>query len=436
MPINKISIRNFMSLKALTLEPGKLNVIKGKNRLGKTAILKAIQAALTGKIDPSQVTTDEKTCEISIELESHGSKVQVTRTMNGGKSSVEVKKNGQAVNRAAAFLQDLIPDVFAFNPVEFFLLPPRERRRYLASLCGKFSVEDLRPIGTFLGPVDLSKIEDPAEYLDTVAKGIFQQRSTIETERRQMKGAAEALEKEIPEDLLTVEPEAFAKAQREAQDMRTKAAVAKEQAEAKLRQFAQGEKELDEINEQIRQLTARREEVIKQLAGKSAAEDALKTAAAKLKAAEAHCQDLAPKMEAVIKAKEARRKREQEAELKAKHEKMTEALEYIRKDLYAKIAAPLKKLGVEIAEDGSITKDGVAIDNLNDEQRLRLAVDLARRLNNKIGLICIDGLESLDSQRREELMQQIEADDSVQWFLTQVSDDAKLVVETAQNVAL
>ena len=51
--------------------------------------------------------------------------------------------------------------------------------------------------------------------------------------------------------------------------------------------------------------------------------------------------------------------------------------------------------GLSIAGD-SILLDGVDLDRKSEAERLRLAVDLARRLNEKSKLLIVDGLERVD----------------------------------------
>ena len=55
MKITLLTIKNFLKLKDIEIRPSKTNIIVGKNRQGKTSILKAIQAAFDGKLDEKNI---------------------------------------------------------------------------------------------------------------------------------------------------------------------------------------------------------------------------------------------------------------------------------------------------------------------------------------------------------------------------------------------
>ena len=69
MKITKLHIVNFLKLKDVEMNPSKTNVIVGKNKQGKTSIIKALQAAFDGKLDPSAIHVGADKAEITVELD-------------------------------------------------------------------------------------------------------------------------------------------------------------------------------------------------------------------------------------------------------------------------------------------------------------------------------------------------------------------------------
>jgi len=65
--------------------------------------------------------------------------------------------------------------------------------------------------------------------------------------------------------------------------------------------------------------------------------------------------------------------------------------------------------------------DGVSLDQLSGQERLFFAVEVARRLNAKSKLICVDGLEVLDRKHRHAFIEQA-TKDGYQLIATRVVD--------------
>lgn len=65
--------------------------------------------------------------------------------------------------------------------------------------------------------------------------------------------------------------------------------------------------------------------------------------------------------------------------------------------------------------------DGVSLDQLSGQERLFFAVEIARRLNAKSKLLCVDGLEALDADHRRAFIERATAD-GFQLIATRVAD--------------
>jgi hypothetical protein len=65
--------------------------------------------------------------------------------------------------------------------------------------------------------------------------------------------------------------------------------------------------------------------------------------------------------------------------------------------------------------------DGVSLDQLSGQERLFFAVEIARRLNAKSKLLCVDGLEALDAEHRKAFIERA-TEGGFQLIATRVSD--------------
>lgn len=87
------------------------------------------------------------------------------------------------------------------------------------------------------------------------------------------------------------------------------------------------------------------------------------------------------------------------------------------KELLSKVNLPVDGLG--ISDDGFITIDGLPIKNKSTGEQLEIALDIAKATAGELKVICVDRLESLDPESKEELFKQIE-NDGYQYILTDV----------------
>lgn len=86
--------------------------------------------------------------------------------------------------------------------------------------------------------------------------------------------------------------------------------------------------------------------------------------------------------------------------------------------LLQEIKLPIKGLGIN--DQMQITIDDLPITNLSTSRQIKLALDIARATTGDLKLICIDRFESLDTDQREIMLQEI-ANDDYQYFITEVT---------------
>jgi len=98
-------------------------------------------------------------------------------------------------------------------------------------------------------------------------------------------------------------------------------------------------------------------------------------------------------------------------------------------ELLMQTELPIK--GLSINNKGIVTINELPISNLSTSQQIRVCIAIAKAIakNTILKLICVDKLECLDSDVREEFLQQIEEEVDYQFFVTIVTEGA-LKIET------
>ena len=127
MKIAKITIHNFLRLKDVEMNPSHTNVIVGKNKQGKTSILKAIRTAFTGDADSTSIRIGEGKAEITVELDD----LNIKRTINEKGNYLDISnKQGMKMPAPQKYLDGIL-GTFSFNPIEFFEKKATDRKKYL-----------------------------------------------------------------------------------------------------------------------------------------------------------------------------------------------------------------------------------------------------------------------------------------------------------------
>ena len=113
MKIKRLQIRNFLGLREIDIIAKDVNVFKGKNRQGKTSLLKAIEAAFVSGNQADKIRKGEDSASILIELD----EAYISRTIPAsGKPSLTVcDTNGEDIKRPQEYLDSIVGG-FAFNP--------------------------------------------------------------------------------------------------------------------------------------------------------------------------------------------------------------------------------------------------------------------------------------------------------------------------------
>lgn len=427
MKITKLTIHNFLKLKDVEMNPSATNVIVGKNKQGKTSILKAIRAAFTGDADSTSIRVGENKAEITVELDD----INIRRTITEKGNNLSVtNKEGLSYPAPQKFLDGIL-GTFSFNPIEFFEKKPTERKKYLLNAI-KLTItqEELANYtGELLNGLDYSA--HALEVVEQARKWYYDKRTIANSEVSKKEKALQDLTEKIPEGFnpKTVSEEEIAKLR----DAITKDEQEKIKAEnhaTNLRSLQNREMEIKgEIANLEQKLKAVQADIVDATKITFDYSDDMALGAAR---------DTLAKLESqrdivftVKRAEEVRGELTTAMAEAAKLDTVVKALaKEIPQDLINKAALPVEGLTIE-GDDLFI--NGVNIDNLSSSEQLKFGLQVVRALNGDFKVICVDGIESLDKESFEFFLKEAEADD-YQYFVTRVDGNGahSIVVEDGE----
>ena len=174
MKIVKMTVNNFLKLKDIEINPSHSNVIVGKNKQGKTSILKAIRTAFTGDADSTSIRMGESKAEITLELDD----LIIHRSITEKGNYLDVSnKEGFKVPSPQKYLNGILGQ-FSFNPIEFFDLKAVDRKKYLLNAIDLKITQD--ELATYTGE-KLAGLDYNAHALEVVeqARKYYYEKRTI-----------------------------------------------------------------------------------------------------------------------------------------------------------------------------------------------------------------------------------------------------------------
>lgn len=263
MSVVKLTIKNFLSVQDVEINPGKVNQIVGKNNQGKTTILKALEFAFKGSTDGSLVKHGEDSAEVIVELDNE---MTIRRRINSsGKQSVAVTKGGFKADSPQSFLASLF-DGMSFNPLE--ILNTKTRSAFiLKALNLHLTIDELAEITGIeskeFPPLDYEK-ENALVIIEQAYKYFYQRRAEANRLFSEKKTRWETYKADLPEDINP--PKSRNQIQAEVEQLKSEKAVAetiKAEIEREHQEVANinkkcvlYEEELQKINREIEALKA------------------------------------------------------------------------------------------------------------------------------------------------------------------------------------
>lgn len=419
MKISLVTIRDIMGIRELEFKPGAgFTEIVGKNGLGKTSVLEAIKSIVKGGHDATLLRDGAEKGEIVLVLDDN---TEIKKTVRAHTSNVEIKRDGKRQARPAELIRSLA-DQLSTNPVEFLTAKEDDRVSiFLQSVPLKVDAAYLKQITGV--EVEGADRLHAYQVLETVHDQVYDDRTgtnrAIDEKEKTMRQLRQAMP-DAPAGVVGGEEELEAKLTQ----LDTQKDTSLEDVRTKLQTF------VDQMNEQIATVSREKDEKIEELqrqidtlrSDKVAAVEVLRsritsvTAKAEAKRTEIRTTNAADRQPietqlAVLRTnRNAAAKREQtletittmEAELEqlrqdaARQNKALDDIDRYKSDLLKTLPIP----GMEV-RSGKIYRDNVVFDRLNTQQRVDIAVDIAKLRAGELGVVCVDGIECMDADMFE-----------------------------------
>ncbi|MEY8688407.1 MAG: AAA family ATPase [Leptothrix sp. (in: b-proteobacteria)] len=417
MKINHIKISNILGIDSLEFDAGQFNTIAGTNGAGKTSVLEAIKAALRSGHDATLLRAGAEKGEVVLVLDNGGT---ITKRVGADTSTSKVAgPDGKASAKPAAALQQLT-DLLSVNPVDFLLAPARDRARYLLEAMPlEADAEHLQKI------TGVQVAQSPGVHalaiIDAVRKQVYDDRTGTNRAVREKDATINQLRAAMPPAPGGIDGDEDALLQQLA-DLDTARDTTLAKIDRQLTKMrADHEAKLDALRQQI---DAERAAFADVLARANGAADKARTERAE------RAGPIGSALQSIRTHREAFTRRtatlatielmqSELATLQADAEKQTAALAAVdqyKADLLGQLPIP----GIEV-RDGEVFRDGVAFDRLNTAAQVQIAVDLAKLRAGRLGVACVDRLESLDTATFEAFKAAaLQAD--LQLFVTRVTD--------------
>lgn len=428
MKIAKLTIHNFLKLKDVEINPTHTNVIVGKNKQGKTSILKAIRTAFDGKVDASSIRIGETKAEITVELDD----LTIRRSITEKGNYLDISNaDGMKMPAPQKYLDGIL-GTFSFNPIEFFDKKPVERKKYLLNAI-KLTINQ-EQLAEYTGEPLIGLDYENTHALEIVAqakKWYYDKRTVANAEVTKKKKALEELSAQIPSDFKPGDVS-------EEQIAAFRAAIQKDKEEA-IKMTANNEaitklrEQETEIDLEIERLQKRKVSIQDEILAKTEMKFDVSDPVA-MQAAEDALASLESKRELVYTVKRADEVRG-ELDIAVKEATKLDGIvkrldKEIPDDLIAKANLPIEGL---VIEGDEILINGVSVDNMSTSEQLRLGLQVVRALNGQFKVICVDGIEALDKESFEFFLNEVK-DDDYQYFVTRVEGDTphSIVVEDGE----
>ncbi len=416
MKLTRIQIRNFMGLKEIDIKPKDVNLINGRNRQGKTSLLKAIEAAFQSGDQTAKIRKGESSAELLVELDG----LYVSRNINLGEKSTlsVVDGNGEILKSPQGFLDSVVGG-FSFNPAEFFMMDGKKQRQYLLeSLQMKLAPDDVtewtgRAIPTKFAPMAFAQ-NHGLILLQRIAKWYYDARTAVNREVDRLMKAGQEQAKLVPADfdLESYDPNGL---------------------QGLYEQVRQGENNNSRMATMESKQTDLSREILR-------LEKELRLRRSELSTLEAEYKDMRVvelgDLELQIASfEETRRNAEATEKLvdlraeyfiqKTEQNELDRIVKFLGNDAVAKMSERVKwpDTGMEL----QVTEDGLLFDNkafemLSGAEQIQVSLSIAKALNGDFNIVCVDGVERLDTETFNTFVAQMEADASTQYFVTQVGD--------------
>jgi energy-coupling factor transporter ATP-binding protein EcfA2 len=409
MKISKISISNILGIESLEFNPGKITIIEGKNGSGKTSILESIKAALKSGTDATLLKQGAKEGEVVLVFDDG---TTLIRKLNqSGKANLALTDaQGHIIPKPQSYL-DGIYDLLSVNPITFLTADKKNRTQILLET---LPLELPKELWNVMPEKMLFKIDEkghPLEVLATMNKTIFDERTIQNRQLKEKQASAKQLELTLS-NVEIGDPNEIGELEQKLNDWE------KQLIDYQGKIQAESQKELQELQDEYNtKRGAVKDKHVRQNMELNNTYDEktiiVKERLAVLRQLDKQTFAIEQTKKTIVEYQEEVKTRES---LSSELTTALAKLDAIKLSMLQNL--PIE--GLEIVE-GEIYRHGIAFDRLNMAQQVELAIELARLRAGKLGLICVDGLERLDSETFNEFKTKA-IESSLQMFVCRVTN--------------
>lgn len=371
----KLEVERFKRIRAveITPDPNSSTVtIAGRNAQGKSSVIDAIWAALSGAAAVKGTSTTrpirdgENSARVTVDL----GDIVVTRTWSGEKTALKVEsKDGAKYSSPQRMLDEMVGRL-SFDPLAFASLPSKDQQSEL------------------LGLVELPF--DPA-VLAGQRKSAFDERTDVGRTVKQLKGQLDGFPEigdDVPDEPVSVA--ALVAELDTARELEVSIEVANDEIATARNILAETDRAISELREKENRWLEKLEETKARLAGLPDRID-IEPIRSRI--------DNAETINAGVRRKQERQQvLDQLEDWREKQDALTARIADLDKTREAGLAAaefPVPGLGFD---DDGVTLDGVPFAQASAAEQLRVSVAMAMALNPKVRIIRITDGSLLDSE--------------------------------------
>jgi myosin heavy subunit len=486
MRISSLELKNCLAITELKFKPGKITLIDGTGKQGKTSILESIQKLFTNESErPEFVHTGAEKSETYAILD-NGTSIKKYVNNQNKVTTVNVEKDGMKFKSAETVLKSMINEN-QLNPINLISMEDEKLSEYILSIIPiKVTTEDLEKwIGET--PVNIDLNQHGLQVCKAVEKYLYDKRTDVNREVSHLKIQISDIQRKLPEKYnpedwrnksLSEKYEEIRKAnennqkikeqqniadssEREIENLRTKCKVEitdvkekytnkkadkentikeKNDLIEKLKQeIALIQKEVDNIDDNCKEEVKTVTEKYTKLAEERKAETEIANKYVKenktvdIESLEKEHKEIEDMKMHIRTADDLKEKEKQLKEKEIEANTLSKNVELMRnKPMELLLKAKMPVEGISVNNDGIVLINNRPIKNLSGTERIQFALDIVRASAGELKTILINGFEALSPSDQEEFIKSC-TNDEFQYIITRVTDGLLRMLEINEN---
>jgi len=451
LTITRIEAKNLLKFVDFSVTPGKVTKFSGSNDQGKTSALRLAEIAMRGSTNPHVIHQGAEKGEVTVEFSDD---TKLRRSFSGAGQYIKITdEKGRVIPSPQKYLDNLLGEYreHQFNPIGWLDLPPKEQIRLLLNAIHVTvtPAEITAAIG-FDAPLTIDYSKHGLEVLAEVRESLAADRKAENATVEKIRSEATARRAGLPAARPAVTDEVRQAAHTQTAEARNARArvdalslAANEHAKAVARidtAIGRENQDFGRLGDQIALLEAQRGQIAARM-------DALNRDKAELaNSTPPSREEIEAAAAAVLQAETAERALDDLERVAAEFDRIASldsdaashavtasvldsAVKTLTNEmpriLMAKAQLPVDSLAI----DGErLLIDGTDLQYQSTSKQMEISLAIARALNPKLRVICVDGWESLDAERQAAFIAAATGD-GYQYLVSQVTS-GPLTVET------